>query len=376
MGIYSTMHEGAVAIDLDKVTPVLESANFAAMSLEAVAESEANYNKIMEAIGISELSYFEANGQEIVYEAGGLAGFLQKAKEFFKNLWEKIKGIFHKFFAWLASLTKDSKAFAKKYGAEARKKWVDLDDSFSVKGYKFTHLDQPNWIAAVKAANDTAPADLEDIANKMASDFQGVGKQYFEAIITKSNEDWESKARAAIANSIVGSSDNELEAAEFAKTLKEGFRGGESSAIALEKSDIDLGAEITLCEDYSTTKKNAEKAYRDFEKEFNVVIKDLESMEKAVNKEKSIKDTDGTTEMLGTVTNAASKVVNSNKTIKQMLSDANGAYLQALKDQATQAKRIIAAVITTGKVKKESADLFSATQESGSLDFLSNIVLR
>lgn len=369
MGIYSTMHENAVAIDLNQVTPVFESANFVAMSLEAVAESEANYNKIMEAIGVSELSYYEEHGSEIVYEAEGFAGFIESAKKFFQNIWEKIKGIFHKFFAWLSSLTKDSKDFAKKYEAEARKKWPDLDSSFSIKGYKFTKLEQVNWdaafdkgLGAVPGSNGRSVADLPDTESEL------------NALITKLNGEWIGNARAAIANNIVGSSDSTLEDNDFDKRIKEGFRNGESSAQNIEKAELDLEKAIRDCKDYASTKKSAEKAYSTFEHGIRDLIKGMDNLKKALDKEKTKTGSDGK-EIIGPLTSAASKLVTGYKDVTGMLNTANGIYLQALKDQATQSKKLIAAVITTGKVKKESADLFS-TQESGSLDFLSNIVLR
>lgn len=369
MGIFSTMHEGAqVSIDLSTTVPALESANFSAMALEAVAESEANYNLIMQTIGVSELAYFEEHGTEIVYEAEGFAGFIESAKKFFQNLWEKIKAIFHKFFAWLESLVRDGKDFAKKYEAEARKKWPDLDSDFSIKGYKFTKLEQANWNAAFDAGLGVVPgSNGRNVAALPTT------KAALEDLIKKHNEEWQGKMRAAIAKAVVGSNDSDLESGEFDKVLKEGFRGGESTAQVLEKSDLDLEAAIKDCKDYSNTKKAAEKAYKDFENGIKDLMKGMDQLKKDLDKEKSKKD-DAGEEIIGPATNAASKLVTGYKTVTETLNTANGIYLQALKDNAAQAKKLIAAVITSGKVKKESADL--SIEEAGQLGFLAGIVLK
>lgn len=52
----------------------------------------------------------------ITVQEGALGGFLEKIKEFFIKLWEKIKGIFQSFMAKFDSVVmKDSKAFHDKY---------------------------------------------------------------------------------------------------------------------------------------------------------------------------------------------------------------------------------------------------------------------
>ena len=88
MGIYSNYNSSYV--DDGSYTPrdlfaeCGEASTYEELSLAMIAESEQNYNAIMKAIAINEVNYFAENGQEIIYEAGGISGMFAKIKEFFK----------------------------------------------------------------------------------------------------------------------------------------------------------------------------------------------------------------------------------------------------------------------------------------------------
>ena len=101
MGIYSNFNSSS--IDDGNFTPrdlfaeCGETATYEELALAMVAESEQNYISIMKAIAINEVNYFAQNGEEIVYEAGGVSGIFNKIKEFFKKLIEKVRQILHRF---------------------------------------------------------------------------------------------------------------------------------------------------------------------------------------------------------------------------------------------------------------------------------------
>ena len=118
MGIFSyiTGYVSESMVDMDSVdTQYCFEENAMDSAYRIVAENTANWNSIMEAIGIDELIVYESTGSEIVYEAGTISGIFTKIKEFFKKLLEKIKGIFAKFMTVLNSWTKSEKEFVKKY---------------------------------------------------------------------------------------------------------------------------------------------------------------------------------------------------------------------------------------------------------------------
>lgn len=395
MGIFSTStgYSSGLSMDMDNVVPAFESANYTAMSLQVVAEAEANHNAIMKAIGIHELAAFEETGEEIVYESGAASGFIAKVKQFFIKLWDKVKEIFHKFFTWLDSLTKDNKEFAKKYEAEARKRWSSIKDEFSVKGYKFT-IKEPNYDAAEERAID-AYAKAIEIGSTILKNPQGESsvtkpdteEQYNN--IKEENKKFSDKhsdaieaVRAGVVSELIekfnGSS---LTAEEMTKELFEGYRDGDTSKITLEKSDIELETCISELKNYSDTKKKADNAFKALKKRFDDTIKKCENLDKEASKlgttGNEAKVTVGGKEIsaAGEIISMYSHITTAWKDVKEVLVSANGAYLQALKDRATQDKAIVAAVITTGKVKNESAD-YSYSESAGSMDFLAGVVLK
>lgn len=98
-------------------------------------ENQCNFNAIMKSVGLSELAYYRDNGQSLfVNEAGAVTGFISKAKDFFKKVLEKIKGIIKKFIMLIQSHTSDNKKFVKKYEKDLLR--VDTTD-FEFNGYNF-----------------------------------------------------------------------------------------------------------------------------------------------------------------------------------------------------------------------------------------------
>ena len=397
MGIFSTStgYSSGLSIDMDNVVPALESANYTAMSLQIVAEAEANHNAIMKAIGIHELAAFEETGEEIIYESEAAGGFIAKVKQFFIKLWDKVKEIFHKFFAWLDSLTKDNKEFAKKYEAEARKRWSSLKDEFSIKGYKFTikapDYDEAEKRAIAKYASSvgvdtvllTNPSSNTSVEKQTDPTQYNKRKEWNKAFSDKHSDAIEAVRAGVVSELIEKFNGSSLTAEEMTKELFEGYRDGDTSKITLEKSDINLEECISELKNYSNTKKEADKAFKDLKKRFDDTIKKCENLEKEANKlgtagnEIKVKIDDKEISAAGEYISFYSHVTTAWKDVKEVLVSANGSYLQALKDRATQDKAVVAAVITTGKVKNESADYgYSYSESAGSMDFLAGVVLK
>ena len=156
IGIYGrggSYVENVEAIDVPDYLSIEECA------MNIVVESEMNWNSLMRAVAVNELSCLEETGEELIYEASTGGGFLSKVKEFFVNLLAKIKGLFKKFFALIQSYTATDKDFVKKYRADLTK--INTRD-FSYKGYEFTHVDDIS--TGLKAADD-------NMIKKIATDF-------------------------------------------------------------------------------------------------------------------------------------------------------------------------------------------------------------
>ncbi len=136
MGVYSLNRTNEIELNASVEECVYEPGMEGAMAI--VAESEANYNAIMQAIGVAELCVYESTGKEMVYESSNIKGFFGKVKEFFLKMWEKIKGLFQKFFAMFDQYVKSDKEFINKY----RNVLLKVNTrNFEYKGFKYTNLD-------------------------------------------------------------------------------------------------------------------------------------------------------------------------------------------------------------------------------------------
>ena len=134
MGVYT--NNSSLALEAGEIECKYEPGLEAALNM--VAESESNYNKLMQAIGIHELNVLESTGAEMVYEAGDIKSLAESVKKFFLNIWEKIKGLFKKFFALFDGYIKSDKEFIRKYKKDLMKLTNTKD--YKYKGYEFENL--------------------------------------------------------------------------------------------------------------------------------------------------------------------------------------------------------------------------------------------
>jgi hypothetical protein len=303
-----------------------------------VAESEANYNAIMQAVGVHELAVFESTGAEMIYEATDVEGFKAKVKQFIRNIWEKIKGLFRKFFAMLNSFLKTDKEFINKYKKHLLQ--VDTRD-FKYKGFVFTNLSY----------------DLNAASSKMENLFEN----------KKEDVELDADDKAQIVESMRGVIDNSsYDAGEFSKRLFKFFRNEEETKDDLD--NISVSQEILNISDNSRLKKDAQDAYSDLER---VIKKNLRQVENEGNK---IIRKANTKEEMKTAANDIKKYSNEIYFIKEQLNILqiiNGAKLQAIKGQNRQSKAICVALMNY-KPKNESYSFEDSMNES----FLSGVTLR
>lgn len=411
MGIYSNFN--ASYVDDGSFTPrdlfaeCGETATYEELALAMVAENEQNYISIMKAIGLNEVNYFAQNGEEIVYEAGGVSGILTKIKEFFKKLIEKIRQILHTFIAKLSSMASSDSSFVQKYQKEFSTKWSKVKSDFGFKGYKFTVKLVPTQ-DRVSIAATTLDALKKD-ENGDPTIFAAVIDGNIDALLTgdkddadelkkaldkarDDREDMEEAIRGEVANKIStgfgkGSiTDSPITAAEFSKELFEDFRNGESEKDTIEKKDLSVSEIVSDVKESEKFKKAAEKGANAVTKAINDVIKKLEKAEKDLVKAQSgdtIKGQSGDTKtnssnilsnVLGLVTFASDM----QKFTSNCYTQANGIYLQAVTDRKRQAKAIMVKVIGGGKkMTNESYDYdddYEGVAETA--NYFNNIVLK
>lgn len=351
MGVYSIRNN-----DIELSTGIVECAY--EPGIEAawaiVAESEANYNAIMQAVGVEELMVYESTGEEMVYEAGQISGFFGKVKEFFKKIWEKIKGLFQKFFAMFDSYTKNDKDFINKYKSQLLK--VDTRN-FEYKGFNF---DKSKLNISLSDVEKKIEGQIENVVGVMGTSLDTDKlDNYIKAAEDK--VDIVEKMRGAA----IGESS--LTGAELTKELFKMFRSGEESKETLDNINVsDLLMNISANNDL---KKNAEKAFKDLEKAIKDEIKTLEKAEREMTK--SIPDAG---ELRAKQIRHANNVIYFKKEKMNILQVVNGAKLTAIKDLNRQSKAICVALMNY-RPKNESFE-FEDEYSSVNEGFLSGVVLR
>ena len=412
------------------------NATFEEISLMMVAESEQNYNNIMKAIALDELAYYEEYGTEMIYEASGIQGVLDKIKAFFQKLIEKIRQVLHAFIAKLDSFLKSGKDFANKYQKEFSRKWSDVKGDFEFKGYKFSvkeYGDGTNhavgniseltktalWEVLAGAGRKAGSKELkginaiygdstniEGLINQISTNNSGSKDDGLEAWkkamedVRDSKEDIEEHLRAKVANAwgtstidtnksgaVVPPAGEGLSASEFSDTLFEAYRSGDNAKDSIEKNELSVSEIVGDLIDGEKWKRAANKSCSNLEKECNKEIKRLENISKQLVKvstgkadysktpgQKITGNPEG-----GIVSEILSFVVRTQDYCKftaQLYTQANGIYLQAIDDRERQNKAIMVKVIGSG-LNKNMTESYKYDYDSGYQgSFIENVVLK
>ena len=357
MGMFSTNNgfysESALAFkDEDIIAQECFEDNMHVAALRVVAESENNWNQIMQAMAVTELAAYEETGDADYYITESGAGFLQSVKDFFKKLLEKIKGIFQKFISVIDSWTKDDKAFVSKYKDKVLK--ANTHD-FEFEGYKFTY-----------AEFSYERADVEE-QNKMTNSWNSLDKSGWEDLTKKFRgdelEDALDKYRARFIKKITSSGYNSstCDSSDFSSDLFKALRNGESS-----KETIDNISPIEYLNTISNTadvKKKAKKAYDNLQKGINDAIKNVDKAEKEISNELPDKAEEKDKDAKAGFVAYCGAYSGFLRTKESINTQAYGAWLQAVKDENRQAKAVCVKLMSY-KPKNESASYY---EEGGSL---------
>ena len=345
MGIYST---GSVITEnyLENID-VQESAYEPGFegALQNIIDEEVNYSKLMEAVAIAELSHFEQNGRELVYEGANLSGFFSKVREFFKNMYEKIKGLFKKFIGFLDSLIMSDKAFVNKY----RTTIIGADTTdFEYKGYifKIKDFDLESYLDSVRTKHDMN-------MNIKASTITAGGSGPYDqgAKNWKENkEDTIEEMRGVMA----GESGKKYDEGEFHTAIFEKLRDGKDKPEII--NTVNPSAELNTISSFKENKTKAEKDFKALEKGINEILKQLTADEKEIsNAIKSSKN-----EAMDTARSAAIRYISARSEAEKVRlslgQKAQGLVMSAMKQEYRQAKAICVKLINY-KPKNESVDL-------------------
>lgn len=354
-GAYNTLDFMSLIEDTSLATN--DYASLTQVALEGVAESEGNWNNIMQACYCQELAHFQENGTEYVYTEASGGGFIEAAKAFFKKVWEKIKALFKKFGMMIAQFSKTDKEFVKKYRPDIIAGMANMPKDTEFKGFVFTHIDEftskttevgnEQATALNSTTNTTAPSesyDRTDEAEKMRGEILGKNSR--------------------------------LTSSEFNSELFEYFRNGESAKSSIDLDSQKINSALNELEASAATKKAANDAYKQLNKYFDLIDKKLNDLLKTVVKGFPKKD-----EPAGTVDKATDdmvqiqRAIDANRDFSSIAQVAHGIFLTALKDRSRQYKAMCIKVAGY-KGKKPKNESYSFDHYGEGASFLEGVVLR
>lgn len=365
MGMFSrTGYLAESAIDIDSI-PAQEcyEENSMDSALRVMAENTANWNAIMESIGIEELSVYESTGSDIIYEEGTITNIFNKFKEVLKKIIEKIKGIFNKFMTVLNSWTAKDKEFTRKYKSDLLK--ANTKD-FEFKGFKFT-LDKIDTGSFSDNLRDTTKSKFLSSTDKngktygltdIKSDTDATNANKYEEVkknFIDQREDILDEYRGQFIND-----GSKIDASDFSKELFEALRNGESTPDTLDDKDIEVYKCIQDIENTEKDKKNAKKLFDAINKGISDAIKEIDDINKELIRntpDKSNSSADANklnTAKIGLLS-AIISIYESEKSINTVV---YGAYIQAIKDRNRQSKQICVKLLTRKQPKNESASYY------------------
>lgn len=315
--------------------------NMHTAALRVVAESESNWNQIMQAVAIQELNAYETTGDADTYVEEAANGFLASVKAFFVKLLEKIKGIFNKFISIVDQWSKSDKDFVKKY----RQKVLTANSKdFEFSGYEFTY----------KSSFGISDSKLTEASGKVSSfaagkkaDYEAISSDYRGDKLSDKLDEYRTIAINEVATTTVNGA---TDASDFSKELASALRNGETSKVTLD--NISPSGELNKIEKTEDIKKAAKKAYTELDKSITTSIKAVEKL--STETSKNLKE-DG--EAKGAYIRAVGAVADFMRSCQSINTTAYGAYLDAIKAENRQAKAICVKLMSY-KVKNESTSYY------------------
>lgn len=363
-------------IDNDDVEEIYEE-SVIATAMRVVYENSTNWNSIMEACAIDELHYLEENGTEMIYEGSRVRSFINASVEFFRNIWNKIQGIFKRFIMAFDATTKTDKDFLNKYKKELNTAEHKLFGDKEVKVYDYIFYANGENGGLHQAIGITDANDIDNILRITGVENKGLDAMSLSDLKDANSAYTEDKAKSVLDKYRAKflSSVTEVEAGEFNKLLKEKFQGSDS------KDDKSLGEFFKTCKTFmarsATVKKDIEKDLNAYKKNIDGIIKALVKLEKSLTKEMEnarpdANDAEDPAKKAGAKLSIVSKAIRSTKDMKNIQISATGVQLQCLKSASRQAKSVcVTALAFNPKKSANESGLF--IQQESDMSLLDNV---
>lgn len=369
MGLYTNNLSGGFggtsfeSLEENTSLNIFENMTLMEAAMNCVAITEENWNNFQREIALAELAHVEETGTDFVYTEATGTGFIEKAKEFFKNIWEKIKSLFRKFLVIIGSYSKDDKEFVRKYSKDIAVALKNIPSDATFKGYTYT---------LKKYVDGVAKDDMGDTAGEALDSGKALASADRTALAALgSNKDYDyGDVMDAVRGEIMGESSG-LSASEFSEKIFEMLRNGESS-----KDDLDMNANLVnhamgQLQEMKEIKKVAKDAYTKLNKAFNKVDKDLTNYNKTLIKDYP-KGSDDEAKNTSDVMTGVNRYLAVTKGVAGCLQTANGIFLTACKEASRQYKAICVKCVTYRNVKESAEYNYNESAE----DMFAGVVLR
>lgn len=316
--------------------PMYEGMSIMEACYAGIAATEMNWNAIMEAAAETEMSYFAEHGEEYVYTEA--SGFFAKVSEFFKKIWQKIQALFKKFLVMIGSLVGKDKDFIKKYRETIQRNMKNIPKDAEIKGYVFTHTD-------VLKAIDKAGDQIKETFNDDGTIPEATKTKYHLDSDDYDASETMEEVRGAMITNLQGISGSTFTESEMREAVFAACRNGEDSPIDIQMTTARVSEAMSHLEGGDKAKKDAAKAYTNVEKKFKDVIKKAEQLETKGYKDKNNNPGPDALKILNRGINLAKSASSSLQTICAV-------YLQAVKDEYAQDRKICVKVVTYKEIKE------------------------
>lgn len=327
---------GGAQLDYEDYIPCVEENAIEAGS-RIVIEAEKNWNRILEAVGIEEVRAY-SEGVEVVSE-GAVGDFFQKAKEFFKNLWKKVVGLFKKFISLFDQWGQKDKAFVKKYRTETLKRMSEAgyDKDKEMEMHPFKDLG-----TFTKSAYDKMISLAKQKITPAVGFDKGIDFDLDDKTVT-AIEEWTEYSDDLRGSVIDQSSSSE---SEFRKDLKEKIYGDKED----KKIDAtNVSNAFSTIENTGESKKTLKKAFDAIDRPLRSCIKSMESLSKSAKREEG-----ETEESFAKDYIAVQKLIAMFKAAQSIGATVYSTECQAIKDRNKEARAMCAKAYRR-RVTKESA---------------------
>jgi hypothetical protein len=302
-----------------------ESLSFAEMGSQAVVEATEDWNNMMRAIALTELSYVIETGEELIYESVDIVAIKDKVVGWFKKLWAKIQGIAKTALAKFASFAKNDEDFISKYGEDIRSGAKAIPDGFSFKGYKFETDKINKACSEVRAAYETITNEAKGKIDIIKGN--PTAKTEYDKLVSKYRGDISGAGREVSAN-------------DFKKAINKYYRGTDAK-IYIGRRDVDANSLITIIKGAKEAIDNTKEAESTAKE---TIDSSIEKIEEQANKySDEAKDNVGDQEKWETANNRSTAFTNYADYLKNIGTATSawfGTFIQILKDQNRQAKAI------------------------------------